>query len=217
MRQLNKRNFPTYVRNHTLFLNRIVDLRRKKAIDIGCGDGIFLNQLKKQLGLAQIVGLDIDPKRCKLARKLNPGTKIIEGDAQKIPFKTSSFDFVFVNALLHHVKNPYSVINELVRICRDGGWVAMVEPRTFHPAIFFLSLLKTEERGQLRFSLKKICQFLKKKKTIKEIQTFPVNSFLYPYQQFPPRFLFNIVSKLEDIFNHPSLSTHQAVVVRVKK
>lgn len=217
MRQLNRRNLPKYLSTHTRFLNKIRVLNKKAAIDVGCGDGIFLDYLEKQFGFKKVVGLDIDPQRCRTAKKLNPGIRIVEADAEKVPFADESFDFVFVNALLHHLENPYQVINELIRICRNNGLVIIVEPRRFHPAIFLLSVLKTEEVGQLKLDLKKFFQFLSRKKEVKKIQRFPVNSFIYPYQRFPHLILFNIISKLEDFFNHFLFTSHQAIVVKITK
>ena len=216
-RRLNKKNLVRYLRTHTWFLDKKPFLKGKAAIDVGCGDGIFLAYLKTKLKLGRIVGLDIDPLKCRMARKKNPKTKIIEANAEKIPFKNNSFDFVFVNAVLHHTKNYCQVVDELVRICKDKGLIVILEPRRLHPTIFFLSLLKQEERGQLKLDLKKLLQFLKKKKTVRKIELFPVNSFIYPYQRFPPLLLFEIVSKIEDFFKHPYFSTHQAIVFKINK
>lgn len=217
IRWINKRNLNQYLRSHTWFLDETVFLQGKRMISVGCGEGFFLNYFKKHYDLTELVGLDLDSKMCLRARKLNPRVQIIKADATNIPFTDNSFDFVFVNALFHHVENPYQIINELIRISKSDGLITVVEPRRFHPAIFLLSLLKSRERGQLKLNLEKLQQFLGQKKEIKQVQTFPVNSFIYPYQRFPPLFLLKIIAKLEEFLNRPWLSTHLAIMAQIQK
>ena len=44
----------------------------------------------------------------------------VDADASKMPFKDKAFDFSFCSHLLEHVKNPTSVINEIVRVSKRG-------------------------------------------------------------------------------------------------
>src|SRR5258708_3686074 len=78
---------------HTYFkyLNSM-DLRRKKVLDLGCGNGYDLSQIS--IKDAVIYGLDSSTEMVKLARKQNPKGKIEIGRFDEIPFPDKSFDLV---------------------------------------------------------------------------------------------------------------------------
>lgn len=48
--------------------------------------------------------------------------------AEEIPFKNSSLDAFLMLDVLHHIKNPINLFNELNRCLRQGGKVIMIEP-----------------------------------------------------------------------------------------
>jgi SAM-dependent methyltransferase len=52
--------------------------------------------------------------------------KIITGSVENMPYKNDTFDFVFSVAVLHFAQSHehyYSMLNEMVRVCKPGGYV----------------------------------------------------------------------------------------------
>jgi SAM-dependent methyltransferase len=98
----------------------------ERAIDVGCGAGALA------LGLAplvrEVVGVDRVQELLELARQRAPGNaRFVEGDATSLPFDTASFDLAGTLRVLHHVRRPELVIEELARVARPGGRVLVID------------------------------------------------------------------------------------------
>ena len=52
-------------------------------------------------------------------------------DASHLPFADRSFDAVFCDAVLEHVKNPFQVVGEFSRILKEEGYVSVGVPFLF--------------------------------------------------------------------------------------
>jgi len=53
--------------------------------------------------------------------KLGSSVKVVQGDAEALPYVDASFDRVLASSLLSHVKNPEQVVKELARVMKPGG------------------------------------------------------------------------------------------------
>jgi len=106
----------------------------QSAIDVGCGPRGIIDLLSARVGPGgRAVGLDLDPVSVELARAYarDSGLRnvtIVEGDARRSGLHASSFDVVHTRTLLVTVPDPISVITEMVRLTKPGGWVAAMEP-----------------------------------------------------------------------------------------
>jgi len=49
-------------------------------------------------------------------------------DVQNIPFDNDSFDVIFCNHTLEHVKDDIKALNELYRVMKPGGWGIIISP-----------------------------------------------------------------------------------------
>jgi 2-polyprenyl-3-methyl-5-hydroxy-6-metoxy-1,4-benzoquinol methylase len=84
--------------------------RGGKILDLGCGDMLVAESLKKKLDL-EIVGIDvIDANLTSLPLKLYNGVKI--------PFDNKSFDITYISFVLHHTKNIEKLLSESIRITK---------------------------------------------------------------------------------------------------
>jgi ubiquinone/menaquinone biosynthesis C-methylase UbiE len=97
------------------------------ALEIGPGPGYLgLEWLKKTEG-TKLTGLEISPKMISMAEKnareygFEGRVKYVEGDAQKMPFESNTFDGVFTNGSLHEWSQPRRILDELFRVLKPGG------------------------------------------------------------------------------------------------
>jgi methionine biosynthesis protein MetW len=89
-----------------------------RVLDLGCGDGEFLQQLRDNRQVRG-TGLEIDPGQITLA--IARGLDIVEQDmdAGLANFRDQSFDTVVMAHALQAVHYPDRVLNEMLRIGRE--------------------------------------------------------------------------------------------------
>lgn len=96
-----------------------------KVLEVGCGTGFFLLNLKQ----AGVVGeghvTDISPAMVSVAQRnaRNIGYEV-EGrvaDAESIPYGDDTFDLVVGHAVLHHIPDVERAFREVLRVLRPGG------------------------------------------------------------------------------------------------
>jgi len=82
-----------------------------KILDLGCGSGIVAKNFQNFFQ-AEIIGVDIKDNRI-----FKIPFQIIDG--KNLPFSENSFDVVLISYVLHHSRDPISLIKEAKRISRD--------------------------------------------------------------------------------------------------
>lgn len=82
-----------------------------KAIDFGCGNGIFTNLLKENLPNWEIFGFEISATALENARKRYPNCKFLPiSDIEK---HKNKFDLIFSHHVLEHVENINETFDQL--------------------------------------------------------------------------------------------------------
>jgi SAM-dependent methyltransferase len=76
-------------------------LRSARVLEIGAHRGLYAHYLKYQVGVQNIVCLDVDRNSVDCARKA--GLEYVEADARKMPFPDGDFDIVLANCLFHTI------------------------------------------------------------------------------------------------------------------
>ena len=108
-----------------IIYNLIATKKHLKLLDVGCGDGFFLDKIK-DIDL-EVYGIDISKKRIERAAKKSRAT-LFQCVAEKMPFKKNFFDIIVCTDVLEHVQNPLQVINEIKRVCKENGIVFVSFP-----------------------------------------------------------------------------------------
>lgn len=97
-----------------------------KILDIGCGKGYLLLELKKLLPKCTIAGLDISKYAI---QESHPEVKdfLICGTAQKLPFKDDSFDLIVSNMTLHNltIDQLFDSLKEIERVSKKNSWLCV--------------------------------------------------------------------------------------------
>lgn len=93
----------------------------EKALDLGCGTGIYSYWLLEQE--LTVIGIDISSEMLKVARSKGNSEKIefVQGDIQKLPFPDETFDLVISNIVLEFTDNPKQIVSEALRVVKKGG------------------------------------------------------------------------------------------------
>ncbi|OUS24410.1 methionine biosynthesis protein MetW [Gammaproteobacteria bacterium 45_16_T64] len=101
-------------------LNTIIDWiePESRVLDLGCGDGTLLDQLKQHRNIHGY-GLEINPDQ--IVECVRKGVNVIEHnmDESLSNFKTDSFDMVVMTQALQAVHYPDHVIDEMLRIGKE--------------------------------------------------------------------------------------------------
>jgi ubiquinone/menaquinone biosynthesis C-methylase UbiE len=107
------------------------------VLDVGCGGGGDLYQLLR-LGFRpeNITGIDVLPERIEGARKLYPQIAFTHGDASALEFPSESFDLLFESTMFATLRDENlcaRIAAEMVRVCKPGGHILLVDWRTPKP------------------------------------------------------------------------------------
>ena len=92
--------------------------RDSKVLDLGCGDGSLLNDLRKEKSTSGL-GIEIDAEKIKSC--LKKGISVIEQDIDSglENFGNQSFDYVVMSQSIQALKKPEVALEEIVRIGKE--------------------------------------------------------------------------------------------------
>lgn len=90
-----------------------------RVLDLGCGDGVFLEFLRDQ---RQVRGTGLEIDQDYITAAISRGLNVIEQDMDKglANFPDQSFDTVVLALALQAVNYPDRVLEEMLRIGREG-------------------------------------------------------------------------------------------------
>ena len=108
------------------FLGYIKD-KKAKIVDVGCGNGAFLAQLKEQ-GFQNIFG--VEAIHYPMLEKFQ--IKFVDVSLERIPWENSSCDAATIWEVFEHIENPRHLIREIHRILKPGGFLFVSLPNIFH-------------------------------------------------------------------------------------
>jgi ubiquinone/menaquinone biosynthesis C-methylase UbiE len=97
-----------------------------RILDVACGTGRFLYQLRQALPQARLYGLDLSPfyiDEAKALLKSHPGVSLVTENAERLPFQDGYFDAVTSMFLFHELPRNARrrVMKEALRVLRPGG------------------------------------------------------------------------------------------------
>ena len=96
-----------------------IPLKAKQVLDLGCGDGYDLSQIK--LKGAAIFGVDSSEEMVRLAQLNNPEGNIKVGFFEKIPFSDRSFDVVVSKWAFQTSAHIDPIYHEIARVLKPNG------------------------------------------------------------------------------------------------
>lgn len=135
------------------------DFRGKRILNPGCGAGEEAVYLAGKG--ASVFAFDISSGMLEVAKRLATKFKLQEKiefkkmNAEKLELENESFDYIFANAVLHHISLENS-IPEFYRVLKKGGKAVFIEPLFYNPLINFYrrlaKIVRTSNEHPLKFS-----------------------------------------------------------------
>jgi ubiquinone/menaquinone biosynthesis C-methylase UbiE len=120
--------------SHRVLIRRIQTVagdRPFRVLDVGCGTGLFASRIKVCLPKAEIWGVDL------VAEMLAKGNRRwrhhardvlpVQGDSERLPFASTSFDFVTCANSFHHYPRQDRAVVEMYRVLRPGGRLLIID------------------------------------------------------------------------------------------
>lgn len=106
---------------------RSYDREDVRILDIGCSFGIILAQITPDEGFG--VGVDMDESLGREASNL----AFARADAERLPFKSASFDIVVCNHVYEHTDDAAKLVAEIHRVMSDDGVCYFAGPNKYEP------------------------------------------------------------------------------------
>lgn len=118
----------------TLHPGRVQALQRMgikdgdRVLEVGVGTGINATLYPRT---CHVTGIDLsdsmlEKARERVARKGLTNVRLLEMDAADLKFAEGSFDIVYAPYLISVVPDPVAVVREMVRVCRPGGKIVVL-------------------------------------------------------------------------------------------
>ncbi len=89
--------------------------------DIGSGNGWLAMKTNST------VSVDLSLKNVRRIREKTGGTVVV-ADANRLPFRASSFHCVVASEVLEHINNPLAVLSEIKTVTKTGGKIILSTP-----------------------------------------------------------------------------------------
>jgi len=109
-------------KNRALRVNSFIK-KGSSILDVGCGTGVFLYEIKKKGH--EVIGLDLDERYKNFLKKKN--IKVIAKKLSKFSTK-KRFDFISFNKVLEHVSDPLQSLKESKRLLKQDGIIYIEVP-----------------------------------------------------------------------------------------
>lgn len=105
-----------------LVLDLIAKRRPTRLLDIGCGAGTLLSEIRDRHPGIDLVGLDVRPNEAA------PWRQIVGDVTRRIDLDDGTFDLVVLGEIIEHVPDPDFLLAEVRRLLAPGGEVIVTTP-----------------------------------------------------------------------------------------
>jgi ubiquinone/menaquinone biosynthesis C-methylase UbiE len=105
-------------------------------LEVGCGMGFYLRELRKLAKL--VVGVDFSEG---MLRKVREGIVVL-ADAEHLPFRDNVFDQVLSITALQNFPNPVKALEEMRRVLHENGRLVISSLRKKHPLPLLMGLVE---------------------------------------------------------------------------
>lgn len=123
-----------------------------RAVDLGCGTGELTRELKRRLGISDLLGVDTSGAMLeKSAAFVEPGLRFAPQKLEEI-IAREAYDLVFSNAALHWVEDHAALWPRLIAALAPGGQLAIQIPAN-HDQPSFLAAAEVAQEPRFAAAL----------------------------------------------------------------
>jgi len=118
-----------YRKRLEMMLDIIGDGPYESILEVAYGSGVFMPTLARLC--RSLHGIDLHDKVDIVQKTLGKGNvraQLVSGNALNMPYENERFDCVVCVSMLEHVVNPGDFIDEMLRILKSGGVLALGFP-----------------------------------------------------------------------------------------
>jgi len=108
-------------------------LQSRRILDLGSGTGLIAEASLAHGG--RVSGLDLSYPMLQKARE-RVGSRVVQGEAELLPFRSNSIDVVVCRQLLHYTREA-EMLCEVARVIRPGGEFRLAQITSFDDRDFF--------------------------------------------------------------------------------
>jgi len=100
------------------------------VLDVACGPGLVACEAAARA--RRVTGVDLTPTMIEQAKERQAALRLDNmrweiADAYTLPFEDGSFDVVITRYSFHHLQEPARALMEMVRVCKVGGRIAVID------------------------------------------------------------------------------------------
>lgn len=97
------------------------------VLDIGCGTGVLLAEIRRRWPGTDLVGLDPAERMLAVAKERLPDARLLLGPAERIPVPSGTVAVVVSTTSFGHWPDKPAAIREIRRVLHPGGFACVVE------------------------------------------------------------------------------------------
>lgn len=116
-----------YLRNINFIIENIPVLDNASVLEVGCGDGYVIGNIKNKFNNYTFTGVDLSEKSISLAKALNnDDINFFNKDVSEIE---GVFDIVFMNQVMEHIPDKHVnnvLLNTWKKVCKNGKLIITV-------------------------------------------------------------------------------------------
>jgi demethylmenaquinone methyltransferase / 2-methoxy-6-polyprenyl-1,4-benzoquinol methylase len=164
-----------------LWRNRFARLfqNRNRIADVCCGSGAMMPVLGKRI----LAGLDFTHAMLQVCAEKNPRSRLVEGDAQNIPFVSNTFDSAIIVYSIRNIPDVRKALSELHRILQPGGLLGILDfgvPKGkfleslylfyFRKIMPFIGSWVAKDKGSYHYFVNSVMNFPKREEFVRLMQ-----------------------------------------------
>lgn len=102
-----------------------------RALDVGCGTGQLMEQVRERFPRSQVCGVDLVAPMLRQGaerwRRHQGQAAPVQGDSERLPFADDSFDAITCAHSFHHYPHQERAVAEMFRVLRPGGRLLLID------------------------------------------------------------------------------------------